>query len=342
MAELQMPVESQKLVAMKAESTAGADIFAGTYVTGDVLPVDYRTIRAVHDPNEIENLITMGSKGRAPSLKGPRLGRIDFRMPWRGSAAAAEYDDSPLVVPESHRVLLGCSLAPTFTNPGAGSSSVKYAPSDTDLTQTIYVVQPVPGGNAWSRQFVGCVGTVVLSGESGGPVFLDASYVGAWEEDADIAFTAGTLVNSPTYPQLVGALFQIGSGNYAAKVRSFRFSIGNRMVARRHINAATGVEGFKVVDRNPRLSLVCEVDRDANSTWWAAMRDGAPLKDVTFQLGSVHTNRLKFQFAGDGSSANVQVTTQQLDSAEDVAVFQVELLPTIVGGANSDWSLLAD
>lgn len=341
MAELQMPVESQKQVAMKAESVAGTDIFAGTYVTGDVQPADYRTIRAIHDPNEIENLITMGSKGRAPSLKGPRLGRVDFRMPWRGSPNLAEYDDTPLVVPESHRALLGCSLAATIANPGIANSSVKYVPSDTDLTQTIYVVQPVPGGNAFSRQFVGCVGTVGFSGEAGGPVFMDFSYVGAWEEDADIASVAGTLVNSPTYPQLVGALFQIGAANYAAKVRSFRFVIGNRMVARRHINAATGVEGFKVVDRRPLLSLICEVDRDANSGWWAAMRDGT-LKDVTFQLGTVTKNRLKFQFAGDGTSASVEVTTLQIDAVEDVAVFQIDLLPTIAVGANADWSILAD
>lgn len=342
MAELTMPVESQKQLVLKAETTAGTDIFAGTYVAADVQPVDYRTIRAVHDPNEIENLITMGSKGRAPSLKGPRLGRVDFRMPWRGAAAAAEYDDVPLVVPESHRALLGCSLSPTFTNPGIANSSIRYNPTDTDATQTIYVVSPVPGGNSHTRQFVGCVGTVVFSGESGGPVFMDVSYVGAWEEDADVAFVAGTLVGTPTYPQLVGAAFQIGSANYAAKVRSFRFSQGNRMVARRHINAATGVEGFKVVDRRPLLSLVCEVDRDANSGWWAAMRDGAPLKDCTFSLGSVHTNTLKFHFGSGGSSAALEVIAQQIDAVEDVLVFQIDLLPTIAVGANLDWAILAD
>src|SRR5262245_29516286 len=108
MAEIQMPVASQTQVVLKAESAAGTDIFSDTYLAADVQPVDYRTIRAVVDPNEIENLITLGSKGRAPSLKGPRLGRVDFRMPWRGSANAAEYDDAPLVVPESHRALLGC------------------------------------------------------------------------------------------------------------------------------------------------------------------------------------------------------------------------------------------
>jgi hypothetical protein len=341
MAEISMPVASRTVVAMKQEATAGTDVFADTYVAGDVQPVDYRTIRAVADPNEIENLITMGSKGRAPSLKGPRLGRVDFRMPWRGSAAAAEYDDTPLVAPESHRALLGCGLTATFTNPGAGSSSIKYTPSDTDLTQTIYCVYPVPGGNAWSRQFVGCVGTFVVSGEAAGPVFFDFSFAGAWEEDKDIAFVAGTLVGSPTYPLLAGALFQIGGSNYAAKVRSFRFSQGNRFVPRRYINAATGIEGFKTVDRRPLLSIVAEVDRDANSGWWAAMRDGT-LLDCTFQLNTVHTNRLKFQYAGDGAASALEVITKQLDVVEDVPVFQIDLLPTIAGGANSDWAILAD
>ncbi len=341
MAEFLFPVASTNEVVLKAEAVAGTDIFAGTYVAADVQPVDYRSIRATLDANEIENLITMGSRGRAPSLKGPRLGRVSFRMPWRGSASLAEYDDTPLVAPESHRALLGCGLLATFANPGVGSSKITYTPSDTDLVNTLYCVYKIPGGNALSSQFVGCVGTFSVSGEASGPVFFDFDYVGAYEGQFDIPFVAGTLVGSPTYPQLVSAAFQIGSANYAAKVRSFRFVQGNRFSPRRHINAATGIEGYKTVDRRPLLSVVVEMDRDANSGWEAAMSLGT-LLDCTFQLGTVSKNRLKFQFGADGATPTLEVVALQHDVVEDVPVLNIDLLPTIAGGANTDWAIVAD
>jgi hypothetical protein len=342
MAQFTAPAEVQKLIAMKPESAAGTDVFADTYVAADVIEADARSIRVTNDPNEIENLVLMGNLGRAPSLKGARLSRVDFRCPVRGLVGGSEYDDSPELVPPIDRPLRGCRLGRTFANPGASNSSVKYQPTNTEETMTIYVVQPIPGSaNCLSRQFVGCLGTARLNGVAGEGMFAEFSFVGAFEEEKDITFVGGTLTLTPRYPQLVSAAFQIGTGNYAPRIRTVGFDMGNRVGRLPSINASSGVAGFKVVDRRPVLTVDPEVDLDANSGWWAAFRDGAPLKDCTYQLGSAHVNRLKFQFASDGSTGNLEVITHDLDSRDDLTCFRISLLPTISAG-NDDWSLLFD
>lgn len=340
MAQITGPLESRKLVAMKEEATAGTDVFGGTYVAGDVQRCDYRSIRVSHDPNEIENLVTMGFLGRAPSLKGPRLARVDFRMPLRGMPGGGFYDDTPELVPEWDRVLQACAMARTFTNPGVSGSSIKYQPNATEKTYTVYVVQDVPGGNAYSRQLVGCVGTHRITGRAGEGAFLEASLVGSWEEDADITLVTGTLALTPQYPTLIGALFQIGGSNYAAKVRSFEINAGNRPGPFREINAATGVRGFKIVDRHPTFSFVCEVDREASAGFYAAFRDST-LQDCTFQLGTAALNRIKFRWGADGTTAQLQLTGLQIDAEEDVSVFRVDALGTLTAGYD-EYSYLAD
>lgn len=336
MPEFTAPLELEKLVAMKPEVTAGVDVFAGVYTAADVLQADARSIRVTVDPNEIENLVLMGNLGRAPSLKGPRVARIDFRMPIRGRGVAYAVGTRPhLDLP-----LRGCRLSSTV-DATIGVEKVTYQPTGSGETMTIYVVVPVPGGNAMSRQFVGCQGTVRLAGIAGEGMFAEFSFVGSFEEEADIAFVGGTLTLTPQYPSLVGAAFQIGATDYAPRIRTVTFDAGQRIGRLPSINAVTGVGGFKVVDRKPQLVIDPEVDREATSGWFAAFRDGTPLKDSTFALGSTQYNRLKFRFAADGVTANLQVTGHDLDARDELSSFRVTLLPTIQSG-NDDWSLVFD
>jgi hypothetical protein len=341
MPEFLAALELEKQVVMKAEATAGVDVLADVYVAADIMEADARSIRVTNDPNEIENLVLKGNLGRSPSLKGPRVARIDFRMPIRGVVGGAEYDDTPETVSPLDRPLRACRLGRTFTNPGIANSAVLYKPTSTGETFTVYVVNPVPGGNATSRQFVGCQGTFRIVGVAGEGMFAEFSLVGSFEEEKDIAFVPGVLALTPAYPTFVSAAFQIGSGNYAPRIRTTTFDAGQRVGRLPSINAATGVGGFKVVDRRPTLVIDPEVDREANSGWYAAFRDGAPLKDCTFQLGQTHGNRVKFQFGADGTTPNLQVIGHDLESRDELAAFRVTLLPTI-GAGNDDWALNFD
>jgi len=50
MANFQIPRQSRVAVAFKPEVTAGTDVFAGTYVTGDVIPTIFDSVRFTPGP----------------------------------------------------------------------------------------------------------------------------------------------------------------------------------------------------------------------------------------------------------------------------------------------------
>src|SRR5262245_40769981 len=261
---MNVPRQIKGQVAMKVESTPGVDIFAGTYTTGDIIPVIADSIRFSQDPNEIQNLMTAGLMGRAPSIIGAMTARVDFDMWFRGSGAA--YDDSPAVVPEIDRPLRACRLGRTFTNPPPASpSSLTYQQTDTEETFTVYVIQDIPGGNARSIQMVGCMGTHSWSITAGGGMRFSFSIAGQLEEVADISYVAGTLTLTPAYPTLKSAAFQVGAANYAPRFRDISFQQNQTVIFVPSENAVGAVAGAAVMDRNPRITFDPEADREANS-----------------------------------------------------------------------------
>ncbi len=336
MAQFTAPKQIKLQVVMKAETTAGVDVLGGSYTTGDVLNVIGDSVRFTQDPNEIQNLMTAGNLGRAPSILGKLTARVDFGMWIRGKGAA--YSTSAL--PEVDMPLRACGLVRAVGGT-SGAETVTYTPTNTEEVFTVYVVQDVPGGNALSAQMVGCLGTCRLSGRAGEGVRADFSLLGALEERADITYVSGALAITPAYPTLKSAAFQIGSTNYAPRIANVGFDLGNTVAPIESINAAGAVAGFKIFDRNPRLSIDPEADREATSTWWAQLRDGAPMNDCTFQVGTALYNRLKFRFASNGTGAQLQAVAQSIAARDGLTILPTILLATIASG-NDDYSLLFD
>lgn len=335
MAQLTVPRTRKLVVAMKPETTAGSDIFAGTYVAADVIQAVSDSIRFTQDQTHIMNVMTAGQLGRLPAIPGAQLGRVEFTMYLRGKGAA--YTAS--VRPEADLPLRACALGATLGG-GAGTEKYTYQPSDTMETMTVYVVQFVSGTSALAAQLVGCLGTVRFSGRAGGLVQADFALTGALDERADITFVAGTLAGTPSYPTFKSSAFQIGTANYAPRIASVGFDLANQMQAIPSINAASGIAGWIIADREPRLTIDPEADLEANSAWWASLRDGTPLMDCTFQVGAAQYNRLKFQFTAT-AAAGLQVFEQSFGTRDGLTSVPTSLLATISTG-NDDVALIFD
>jgi hypothetical protein len=338
---MEVPRSIRAQVVMKKEVTPGVDVFAGTYTAADIIPVIAESIRFTPPSNEIENTMTAGLMGRVSSIIGAQTARVDFDMWFRGAGAA--YDDSPEVVPNIDRPLRATRNGRTFTNPPPASpSSLVYQQTDTEESFTVYLVQDVPGGNARSIQMVGCIGTHSWSISVGGGMRWSFSLLGQLEEIADIAYVNGTLVLTPGYPTFKFANFQIGATNYAPRFRDISFTQGQTVVYVPSENAVNGIAGAAVMDRNPRLNFDPEVDREANSGWWVALRDGAPLKDCTFQVGNttVAWNQCKVRFGATGG-AQLQIVQQGLSVRDGILTTPTQALATITS-ANDDYSYLFD
>lgn len=343
MAEFTAAKESSRVIAMKAETTAGTDVFSDTYIAADVLNAIQGSIRVTMDPAEIQNRMTAGRLGRAPSMVGKLTAQVSGSMWVRGKFdGTSAYDDSPEVVPEIDRVLRAAGHARTFTTPGGPSAVLTYKPTDTDEVFTVYVVDKIPGGLGMSWQLVGCeaVGCRFTT-EAAGGLRMDFTLMGALEERKDITWVGGTLQTIPSPPVTKAAAFQIGSANYAPRIRTLGFDMGLSSQYIDSINAVGGIVGVFRDDRNPRLTIDPEVDREANSSWWSKLSAGGPLNDCTFQCGTVMGNRLKFKFASDGIAAQLQLVAQALDARNGLGALPSTFLPTISVGED-DYALTFD
>jgi hypothetical protein len=338
---MEIPRQIRAQVVMRKEVTPGVDPMVGTYTAADIVQAIATSIRYSPPSNEVENTMTAGLMGRVPSILGAQTGGVSFDMWFRGAGAA--YDDTPEVVPNIDRPLRATRNGRTFTNPPPASpSSLVYQPSDTEESFTVYLVQDVPGGLAHSIQLTGCVGTHSFRVTAGSGMLWSFTLLGQVEDMADIPYVPGTLITTPGYPRLVSANFQIGATNYAPRFRDLTFNVNQAVVYVPSENAVNGVAGSAVMDRNPRINFDPEVDRQANSLWWVALRDGAPLKDCTFQVGSptVPWNQIKLRFGASGG-AQLQVVSQGLDSRDGILTLPTTLLATLSAG-NDDYSYLLD
>jgi len=338
MAEITIPRELEAQIVMKPESVAGTDILGGSYTTADIIPVRAGSLRFNQDPNEIQNTMTAGRLGRAPSLLGPLTGSISFSMYPRGRGVA--YDDSPLVVPEWDLPVRGCRTARVIAT-GSGTESVTYQPTTSDTCMTVYLVVKIPGGNALAIKLAGAIGTSRWAGVAGGQFAADFTFYGALSR-GDVAYQAGVLTTTPQYPTLKSAAFQIGSSNYAPCIANIGFDMGIVPGMQRCINAAGGVAGHFTADRRPLFAIDPDAAREADSGWWTALSTGSPLKDLSFQFGTTQYNRIKFRASANATpGATVQVIGQGLNARDGIMSLPTQLLCTL-DSTDEDWAIVAD
>lgn len=324
MAELTVPRARKLVLAMKPETTAGTDIFAGTYVAADVIPAF--AIRPIVNLEEIQSLATKGLLGRQASVIGRESGGVTFSMNIRGRGAAYATGTRP----EIDLPLRGCGLSSTV-DAAPGAEKVTYVPTDTMESMTVYCVQQ----NGRTVKLAGCLGTVAFRTSAGGVLVADVTMLGLLQEiEAPAGYVSGTLSGTPQYPVAKSALFQIGTENFAARIASLGVSLGNLVTPVPSTNAVGGIAGYIIADRDPRVSIDPEDNPIASYDWYDKWR-AATLQDCSFQVGTVQYNRAKFSFT------NLQISGQSYTERDGLTALQTVLLSTIAAG-NDDFSLVFD
>ena len=327
MAQLTVPRARRMVLAMKAETTYGTDAFAGTYTSADIIPA----FNIVPDARmtEVPNLSMFGDLGRLPSVMAEEVGSLSFSMYLRGAGAAYAAN----VKPECDRPLQGCMLigVGSFT---AGAEKWTYQPG-TPQSYTLYATQE----NGRTLKLVGAYGTMDLTMRAGGVLEARFVFTGKVGGVADVSWVAGTVSGPPPYPQFKSAAFQIGTANYAPRIATVGLALGNVVSPAPSINDATGVGGFFISDRNPRITIDPEANAVANFDWYGLMKAGT-LNDVTFQCGTEQYNRVKFNFNAS-SAAQVQIVATSWGTRDGLTSSPATLLATINAGAD-DLALVFD
>jgi hypothetical protein len=311
---------------MKVEGTYGTDVFAGTYTAADIMPCF--NIAPAPTLEEIENLALSGDIGRLPSGIGRELAGVTFEAFVRGAGVAY----SASVKPELDRALQACGLSSTFSGT-AGSEIVTYQPTAAPSSYTIYVVQE----NGSTLKMAGCFGDVDFTMRAGGIISARFSFQGLLVDEADVAFVGGAIAGTPPYPTVKSAGFQIDTGNYAPRIGTVGFRMGNVLQAVPSINAAGGVAGFFIADRRPLLTIDPESAPVATFAWFTKHKAGT-LMDCDFTVGGVQYNKMRPKFNA-ALAAGLQIVQRSWGSRDGLTAFPTTLLATISAG-NDDFSIV--
>lgn len=127
----------------------------------------------------------------------------------------------------------------------------------------------------------GAMGNVAFEGETGKRMMCNFEFAGIWDTPTDVSLPAFTPGTEPP-PILANGTFSIAA---ARKVSRVSLNMGNDVVLRMDINAASGIAHAVIVDIDPVLS--CDLEADLVATYdihgiWLAGTEAA----VSLVLGS--------------------------------------------------------
>ena len=340
MATLSAPKGIKAEIVMRAETTAGVDPMAGTYTTGDIVPIEWDSLRFTQDPNEIENKMTAGSMGRGPSILGKLTGMIEASMLFRG--AGTTY--TAAVKPEIDMILRASGHSAVFDT--TGGAKWTYKPTEVDETFTCYAVVPMGSGtSALSFRLLGGLGfRLNFAAVAGEGCLVSFGLGGAMDTTngrADLTYVSGTL-STVIPPTTKSAAFIIDDGaNYVPRIKDIAMDIGREVSYVDSINASGGVVGALSMDRSPTLSFTPEADLEANSGWWGMLNGTGSMNWCTFHIGTVAFNRLKFKFGANGTDRLLQLVRQSLQIRNGLLTLP-SLLRATLNAAGSDYSIVCD
>lgn len=149
---------------------------------------------------------------------------------------------------------------------------VLYRPRSNDFeSATIYVYY-----DGLLHKVTGCMGSVTFNGESGNYGTAAFNFTGQYIEPVDEPVPA-TSVFEQTKPQQVELAQLAIDGIIDLCAQSFTVDMANNVVERDCINGSDGVNGVRLVSRNPSGTVNPEMALNRNHRFWKYLADGTQL-----------------------------------------------------------------
>lgn len=190
---------------------------------------------------------------------------------------------TPGEAPPCDALLRACGMARTLA-PGV---SVAYAPATLGVAQqasaTLYFYE-----DGVLHKMPGSMGNMSLNAPVGGVATLSFSMSGMWEdpEDADVPDAVLPYVDPPIV-EGVG----LTVGQWSPDVTALSLDLGNTVSKRKSVNAANGVAGFYLSNRNPTGSIDPEAVDLATANPWIDWKNGA-VAQLHATIGAVAGNQV--------------------------------------------------
>lgn len=176
-----------------------------------------------------------GTFNRLSGVAGARGGTVTFScdLGWDGTATP----------PTWATVLLPCC---GWVNSSGTFNPTTEAPGSNVKTCTIGVYV-----NGKRRLLAGCMGTWRIVLDSGKLGFIEFTFTGVWQGEADVS------ILTPTYPTAAPLRFASSTVTFdsvAKKVANVTFDAGNTVILREDASTAAGYSTALVTDRAPRIT----------------------------------------------------------------------------------------
>jgi len=210
----------------------------------------------------VERDFIRSSLSRLQFVRGIRHVELSFRTELKGTGTRGSLPafgwEGPL--------FRACAMSETVT----ASTSIVYAPVSTGFEScTIYLYK-----DGIFHKILGCRGSFKLNFEVGKYPTVEWTFKGLYQAPTDASPGAQTLSSVKPVPVLAGA-FTIGG--YAGVITKLELDQGVTVSERKSLNAATGIVGFDVTERNPQGSIDPETVTEAAGSFWSNWESAAAL-----------------------------------------------------------------
>ena len=298
------------MILAKSESTYGADPTPTT--SSDAIQAF--DVQLTPEIDSLERRDVGPSISRLSELGGKQRATVTFTTELKGSGVAGTApDDDPL--------WQACGMA--VTNVGGTSDTYDFL-SASFVGCTIYVYQ-----DGLQKQLHGCVGNYEIDMTAGETPKVKWEFKGLYETPTDVSFPTSYTVSSAIAK--VCKNLTVSFDSYAAVIDNLNLKSNNTIAERSDLNAATGIAGYQITDRNPEGSFTPEAVLLATQNWYtkfeadtanvlsAALSNGAGnittitasqcrIRNINFgERDGVLTNEIPFQMARSGTDDELSI-----------------------------------
>lgn len=266
-------LKTRQIILAKAETTYGTDSTPTTSSNA----IEVFNLTLTPQSSVIDRRPHGVSQSRPGVINTQKKYQLKFDCELKGSGTAG-------TAPAYGALLKACNLSETTV----GGTSVTYAP-DSDSYQSVVIYFHNDGIRYVAT---GCVGDVEIDLSAGKIGLLHFTMDGIYSIPTDQTFPTGQTLQSTTPLPIEAAAFTFGS--YSAIAESVKLKLNNTVTVRESINAADGIVGFQVTDRNPEGTFNPEAVLRATSnadfwSYWDAGTSKALSVAITGSAGNICT-----------------------------------------------------
>lgn len=256
----------KKVLLAKIETTYGTDP-TPTAADNAILAID-PDIKEDFSP--FDRNIHLSTLSNKPSLIGMQLSNLTFKVELGGSGTAG-------TAPNLGALLRACGMSETIVS----GTSVTYKPTSSNQeSATLYFY--VDGR---LHEVNGAVGSWKLSCPPGGIATIDFNFSGKYVAAINAAIVTGTY--DPDPPQCKSCSFTYNSKTTLI-ARNVELDIANTLAQRPNLNASTGLEGFFISGRKPKM--VVDVESTVETSYDFRGDVMTNQREVSWQVGSTAGN----------------------------------------------------